>query len=103
MAQPTTAKLEYLGTVQVVAGTEYAASAFATGAFVGATSFIMKSKGRLVNGTREEITVSINNTPLFPIEYNESTAFDVARTPALKFKFNQDCIVLICKELALVL
>lgn len=102
MAQPIITRLEYLGTVEVKAGDEYLSSSFATGDFTGATSFVMKSKGQLVNGTREQVMVSINNTPMFTVEYNETTAFNSTRSPALKYKFSQDCIVLVCKEMAVV-
>lgn len=99
MAQPVATTLEDLGTVQVTGGEQYLSSDFVTGDFVGATHFVMKSKGQLVNGTREQVMVSINNTPMCPVEYNESSKFDSTRSPALKYKFSQNCIILICKEL----
>ena len=98
MAQTIVTRFEYLGTIQVKSGEEYLASDFAT-AFPDATAFMMKTKGKIVNGKREQIQVSIDNTPLFPIEYGEVTAFDSTRTPALKYKFSQDCIVLAGKDL----
>ena len=98
MAQPQATRLEYLGAVEVKEGVEYTASSFAS-TFSDATTFMMKSKGKITKGVRQPVLVGIDNTPMFPVEYNETTAFDADRTPPLKYKFNQDCIILVAKEL----
>ena len=99
MAQIASTRLEYLGSIKATAGKEYLASDFGT-SFSGATTFIMKSKGNITNGTREPINISINGTPTFMIEYGEINAFDLTRSPSLKYSFSQDCIIVVAKELA---
>ena len=103
MASPSTpTRLEYIGAVQVEKGKQYLASDFAA-SFPDGTTFILKSKGKIVNGVREPIQIRINgSTAMFPIEYGEMTAFDSARSPALTYVFSEDCIVAICKDLTVV-
>jgi len=98
MAQPILTRIEYLCAFEAKAGKQYSATDFVENC-PGTTAFIMKSKATLVNGKKQPILVSIDASPMFPIEYNEITAFDSGRTPPLKYKFNQDCIVLAVKDL----
>jgi hypothetical protein len=67
---------------------------------LGANILIMKSRGRINNsGLRESVAVSINGNPSFPIEYDEITAFDPSRTPPLSYVFNQDCTIVVARDL----
>jgi len=94
----TSSRLEYIGAFKVVAGKQYSASEIAS-SFSGATAFIIKGKGSIVNGVREYIQVSINDTATISLEYNETIAYDATRSPAINYKFSQDCILLVIKEL----
>lgn len=93
MAQPTSFKLQYLGAVSVEANTSYTASDLAS-LFTDSNILVMKTK----SSSTKPITVSINKSPGFPIEYNELSVFD--GTTALSYVFNQDCIIAVAKELA---
>jgi len=94
----TLSKLEYLGTFKVEIGKQYLSSDIVANA-TDATAFIVKSRGKMVNGIREYINVSINDTATIPLDYNEKIAYVPARNPAIKYKFSQDCILLVVKEL----
>jgi len=88
----TSFKIQYQGTVEVVANKEYTASSFAL-AFPGANMFMLKSKSK----TNVPISVSINKTPMFQLDYMETTAYD--GTSSFTYVFNQNCLILICKDL----
>lgn len=83
---------QYLGAVQVKANVEYNAIDFAT-IFPNGKMFKLKTKAKTAN----PITVSINKTIAFPIEYDELTAFDGATS--LTYVFSQDCIIAVLQEL----
>jgi len=94
MAQPTTYKVQFLGGAEIKANSEYSAADFSS-LFPDGNLFILKTKTK----TKNPITVAINKTIGFPIEYNEQTAYD--GTTDLIYIFSQDCTLAIGKELAL--
>ena len=91
MAQPSSGRRQYLGSVKVKGGEPYLASDFTT-LFTNANMFMLKSR----QTTDKPIKVSINKTPEIEIIFNESNYFD--GTTALKYVFNQDCLVAVMQE-----
>ena len=92
MAQPATFRSQFLGAVSVKANKEYNATDFTT-LFPSGSIFVLKTRAK----TDKPITVSINGTVGFPIEYNEASAYDGATS--LKYVFSQDCIIAVSAEL----
>lgn len=102
MPKAVSTRIEYLGAFNVIANTTYSTTDITTN-YPDATLFIMNTKGVLEGSKYRKVKVSIVNgttkSPKFEIEYGQVTAFDSTRTPALKYTFDQDCTVVIGKEL----
>ena len=92
MAQPTSFKIQYMGAVEVFPNKAYTAESFES-EFPDSNIFILKTKTK----TDVPISVSINKTPMFPISYDELTAFDSETD--LSYVFNQKCVIAVAKEL----
>lgn len=100
MAQPYSTRLVYLGAVTVTANEPYLANDLAS-VFTGATAFMMKSRGIKQGSTYKKPQVSIiygsNVSPKFEVDYGEISAFESALN--LKYVFDQDCTIVVLKEL----
>ena len=93
MAQPVIFEILHLGSIEVEPNKEYFVSEILL-KFPTAKFLILKTK---TDPREEQITVSINETPYFPIEYNEHSAIKPTGDTR-KFMFTRKCIIAVAES-----
>ncbi len=97
MAQPTSFRPVYLGSMNIEANKTYdVVNILANPKFTSATAIMLKTDEK----RNDPVRVSINGTPGFPIYLNETTAID--RTASLgdyTYTFTKNCIIVLLREL----